>query len=234
MNEFIKNACEQLLKEYCEHPLWFLREGNIQSRLNQLILAQYETPSGGDTVPIEIKSTTGKGTINGEAKRSQMELKLTKNGIGVGEKKKNERSDIVVLKSGAVVSCAPSGPLDITAGIEVEYVDAVIEVKAAPSNRWDIRNALKSDINKLLSVKGNGAHVEAHFLFLDKSLPMPGCEGLIGMKPNSKWENNFRFEKELSGDAASVVYMWDLNPDLSSEGKRCSRLRHARVGVAVI
>src|SRR3954462_15647701 len=101
MNKVIGLACEQLLKEYCLNPLLYLREANIQSRLNQLLLLEYAKTRKGDMVRVKIASAHCRSELSGVTKKSQLELKLRNGSVRLG------RSDIVILRDEmAVLTCA--------------------------------------------------------------------------------------------------------------------------------
>jgi hypothetical protein len=179
-----------------------LREVGLQARL-WCLLRQGLIP---DVVNPEViaKSPLHKHTNVFKTSRVQLELK-------VGGTKK---SDIVVLRADRKprLTCWPGGPTDVVAAIEPDDVEAVIEMKAAPSRSPKNRAAFVADVKKLDDLRAKHPHLQCYFVLIDKSLPVRGAVCDPCQPADESWTLELQggLQDSLDEGTASFVEVWDL------------------------
>jgi hypothetical protein len=203
----IREAIQCVLREHVEQPFLLLREVGLQARL-WCLLRQGVIP---DVVNPEVKakSLLHQHTKDFKTSRVQLEVK-------VGGTKK---SDIVVLRADRKprLTCWPGGPTDVVAAIAPDDVEAVIEIKAAPSRSLKNQAAFLTDIKKLDDLRAKHPHLQCYFVLIDKSLPVPGavCDPCQSADESWPLELQGGLQDSLSEGVGSFVEVWDLvcNPD---------------------
>jgi hypothetical protein len=200
--EVIRRAIQRVLQEHVEEPFLLLRELGLQARRWSL-LSQELKPNVLDC-QVTAKSSLHKHTKDFKTSRVQMELK-------VGGTK---RSDIVVLRADRKprLTCWLGGPTDVVAAIEPTDVEAVVEMKAAPS-RGDRNQALfVADIAKLEVLRTKHPHIQCYFVLIDKALPVPGAVCDPCQSADETWPLRLpRKLQELCEGNVSRVEVWDLD-----------------------
>jgi hypothetical protein len=179
-----------------------LREVGLQARL-WCLLRQGLIPEVVNSQVIA-KSLLHQHAKDFKTSRVQLELK-------VGGTKK---SDIVVLRADRKprLTCWPGGPTDVVAAIEPDDVEAVIEMKAAPSRDPAQREAFRADIQKLDDLRGKHPHIQCYFVLIDKSLPVPGatCDPCQSAIEDWPLELPRKLQESIGEDSGSFVEVWDL------------------------
>ena len=163
--EVIREVIQRVLREHVDEPFLLLREAGLQARI-WCLLRQKLDP---EVVNSQVKSKSRLHHHAEEFKTSRVQLELK-----VGGKK---RSDIVVLRAGCRprLTCACNGATDVLAMINPADVEAVIEIKAAPSRGRKQPKRFRHDIMKLRKLRKNHPEVQCYFVLFDKSLPVPGA-----------------------------------------------------------
>jgi len=208
----IREAIQQVMREHVEEPFLLIREVGLQARLWSILRDNLD-PSV-VTSQITAKSAGHRHTREFRTSRVQLELK-------VGGTKK---SDVTVFRADRKprLTCWPAGPTDVVAGVDPEDVEAVIEMKAAPSRAPEQRAAFADDIEKLDALRAKHAHLQCYFVLIDKSLPVPGaaCDPL---QPVGSWQLSPPRELlDCVGDNdENRVEVWDLtcDPDPTPRGR---------------
>jgi hypothetical protein len=194
----IREAIRQILLEHVQGPFVLIREAGLQARLWS-ILRQNLTPALVNS-EISAKSPLHQHTTEFQTSRVQLELK-----VGGPEK-----SDIVVFRADRRprLTCWPAGPTDVVAKVEPDDVEAVIEIKAAPSQAREQRAAFADDILKLEELHAKHPQLACFFVLVDKSLSVPGavCESsqvVEGRAPRD-------LREDAGSNAENRVEVWDL------------------------
>lgn len=209
----IREAIQQVLREHVEEPFLLLREVGLQARL--WCLLRQELKPGVVNSQIAAKRTSRhRHTRDFKTSRVQLELK-------VGGRKK---SDIVVLRADRKprLTCWPPGPTDVVAAIEPEDVEAVIEMKAAPSQSLKQRAAFDDDLEKLDNLRVKQPHIQCYFVLIDKSLSVPGATCDPTQAGSWPLDPERRLRESLDGTSGNFIDVWDL--DCSPDPK--PRLRY--------
>lgn len=186
-------AIRDLLTEYMNAPLRYLREINLQVRLGNLMLEKLR--ERGDAVDTQVTvSKCGRGAKSAVLSdtptlRVQHEMKVRPS-TGLAK----DRSDIVLIKPEPAevhLKRARNGALDVIAPIALECIDAIVEIKAACSFDPEQRHLFRSDVaklRKLLAAALPEQKLEAHFVLIDKSLPVGPHTQYFGPAPVTVWE----------------------------------------------
>jgi len=237
ISKAIENSIRTLFDEYLNEPLLYLRESNLQFRLNQLILEALVRETGRDTVFAKIVPSRPRYENQHpkeiKVKQSQTELKIAEAPQTVSTKSgaiQSSRNDIVVFKGDEVIMLnkEKAGPLDITAKVRAQDVAAVIEIKSAPSANKSIPKGLTNDVIKLISLieaEEIPDELEAHFINFDKSI---GVAGHIAKEIDPvEWEEDGQNRFVISDSPLSgrYIHVWDIDP--SSAGNHSIRHRYA-------
>ena len=198
----IRAAIQQVLREHVEEPFMFLREVGLQARLWSL-LRQELKPEVVDS-QVTAKSSRHQHTRYFKTSRVQLESKIG------GTKK----SDVIVLRADRKprLICWSAGPTDVVSAIEPSDVEAVIEMKAAPSRGRKDRAAFVADIGKLDELRAKHPDIECYFVLIDKSLPVPGAACDPSQSTDDTWTLDLRGElqESLRDASRSFVEIWDL------------------------
>jgi hypothetical protein len=200
--QVIREVIPRVLREHVDEPFLLLREAGLQARL-WCLLRQELNPEVVNPQVIS-RSPLLRHTKDFKTSRVQLELK-------VGGTKK---SDIVVLRADRKprLTCWPGGPTDVVAAIEPDDVEAVIEMKAAPSRAPEQRAAFVDDITKLDDLRGKHPHIQCYFVLIDKSLPVPGAACDPPQFADETWplEPPRKLQESLTDTSGSFVEVWDL------------------------
>ena len=139
--------------------------------------------------------------------RVQLELK-------VGSR---EKSDLVVFRDRIkpVLSCWAGGPTDVVAKVDPRYVEAVIELKAAPSKSEKQRVAFAGDVEKLHRLRTKHPHIQCYFVLVDKAVSVPGATCDPWKPVDETWHErpNRQLRATLNGPNLGFVEVWDLTCD---------------------
>jgi hypothetical protein len=96
-------------------------------------------------------------------------------------------------------------------------VEAVIEMKAAPSRSLKNQAAFVADIKKLDDLRVKHPHLQCYFVLIDKSLSVPGAGCDLGQSADESWplELEGGLQDSLSEGVGGFVEVWDLacNPN---------------------
>lgn len=150
-----------------------LREANLQSRLQQLIREQISVANLPSKARARIREKFSKSRSaytapeTFDVDRVQLELKVD------GAK----RTDLIVLSCGekhpVTLTRAKYGALDIQASLSSSDIDAIVEIKAAPSMSKN-QEGFRKDVVKLLAAGERtvtrGIPWGIHFLLVDKAI----------------------------------------------------------------
>ena len=243
-------AIKDLLTEYVKFPLMRLREINQQAELSNLMMKKLA--KAGDplhtTITISSCGTGGVRAVQSDAstQRVQQELKVRASGDPA-----KDRSDVVLLKCGpdhVHLKRERNGTLDVVAGVSIECVDSIVEIKAACSFDPVQRHLFRRDVVKMLELiraAPSSQYIEAHFVLIDKSLPVGPHTLEFGPSPVLDWERGFpralRIRKKINRHQEVVlelspqltlaspgardgryVNVWDLDADLQVRHRVCS------------
>jgi hypothetical protein len=104
------------------------------------------------------------------------------------------------------------GPADVVAGVQPDDVEAVIEMKAAPSTSFKNKEAFAADIRKLDDLRAKNSHIQCYFVLIDKSLPVPGATCDAGKYADECWliGPHERLQESVGENLESFVEIWDL------------------------
>lgn len=231
-------AIRTLLCDYKEHPLRHLREVNLQAQLWYLLLDELER-RGEATDTQATVSRDGFGmhrAVRSEHRvaRIQMEMKI--------RQAAGEMTDLVLLTDsteGVHLERRGNGTLDVIAAISPADIAAAVEIKAAGSPSLEQRHLFRMEVLKLdrfLRAAPVEQPREAHFVLVDKALPV-GMHSLdFGKHPVLNWESNApggtwvrgaKFQgspqlvlREPRGDER-LVHVWDLDAELNVRHRVC-------------
>jgi hypothetical protein len=198
----IREAIQQLLREHVEEPFLLLREVGMQARLWHLLRKAINPEFV--TAQIMAKNSLHQHTRAFKTSRVQLELK-------VGGRKK---SDIVILRAdrNPRLTCWPAGPTDVVAAIDPDDVEAVIEMKAAPSRAPEQREAFTDDIKKLDELRGKHPRIQCYFVLVDKSVPVPGASCDPSQSADDTWPLALprKLQASIAEGTEEFVEVWDL------------------------
>jgi hypothetical protein len=121
---------------------------------------------------------------------------------------------VIVLRADRkpLLTCWPGGPTDVVAAINRADVEAVIEMKAAPSRGPKNQTAFVTDINRLDDLRRKHSHIQCYFVLIDKALPVPGAACDARQSPDESWPRKLPrpLEDSLREGVESWVEVWDL------------------------
>lgn len=231
-------AIRKLLCDYKEHPLRHLREVNLQAQLWYLLLEELKRRGEATDTQATVSGDGfgGRRAVRSEHRvaRIQMEMKIRK---AAGEK-----TDLVLLKDsdeGVHLERRGNGTLDVISAISPAAIVAAVEIKAAGTPSPEQRHLFRMDVLKLdrfLRAAPVEQSCEAHFVLVDKALPV-GMHSLeFGKHPVQKWERDApggtwlggaKFQgspqlvlREPRGDER-LVHVWDLDSQLNVRHRVC-------------
>ena len=201
-DKIIEQEIENLLTRYLANPTLMLREANPQAELYYQLRSQL----GRTQAQISNGTYTTQQTF--EIYRIQLEIQTSigKHDIVVFEER--EKIKPVVLTGG------DNGVLDILqSGICPNDLEAVIEVKAAPSKNSD--KEMANDVLKLLNLLRASNSIHAHFVNIDKSVTPPNYVSRHPKKCKGKnwWTHSLLSNVTLTVTAPTnvpYVHIWDL------------------------
>jgi hypothetical protein len=200
--QIIREAIKRLLREHVEEPFLFLREVGLQARLWSLL--RHDLHPNVVESQVTAKSRLHQHTRVFKTSRVQLESKI----YGT------EKSDIVVLRaeSKLQLTCYGKGPTDVVSAIRPADVEAVIEMKAAPSRSRKDKEAFRNDIRKLDSLRAKHSHIQCFFVLIDKSLPVPGAACDPGQSADETWPDELprKLQESLNENTGSFIEVWDL------------------------
>jgi len=202
--QIIRKAIKQLLEEHVNKPFLLLREVGLQARL-WCLLQERLTPKV-ITPVLKARSKFHKHTKDFETSRVHLELKVK---LVSGARK---QSDIVVLRADRkpTLTCYRGGPTDVAREIDAEDVEAVIEMKAAPSIAPEQRARFIADIDKLDALRRNHPHIQCYFVLIDKSLAVPGAVWDPLPSGVQTWTRELKLQESIDEASGNFVEVWDL------------------------
>lgn len=188
-SDVVHLCIKQLLNDYIKDPLMYLREANLQAQLQKLIseklLEFSQLTCKARVVPKNPKNTCS-SEPRGILSRVQQEMKIGSADRGV--------SDIVVFRPASdddpvTLKREKNGIFDVVAHLEIEDIDAVMEIKAACSADSMQRHLFRLDIIKLLSLSNERPTMplDLHFILVDKSMGVAGFSDLATRYSISNW-----------------------------------------------
>lgn len=173
----IRKCIRQLLEEHVTAPFAEIREADLQAKLAGLIRGGLTPP----TVPVIIDTKSPHQYAPGLfTSRVHLEMKVTG----------DLRCDVVVLRAEreTVLTCYKSGPTDIVRRLRPDDVEAVVEIKAAPSRFPGIGDQIASDIRKLGELQRKHPQISCFFVLVDKSISVPGAKSRTPLD-DDRWRN---------------------------------------------
>jgi hypothetical protein len=203
----IQKAIKRVLSEHVDQPFLFLREIGLQARLWCLLREELKD------IDCEVcerprQTPLFKFTNSFQTSRVQLESK-----VGGPEK-----SDLVVLRADPKprLTCHAYGPTDVVAHIDPKDVEAVIEMKAAPS--WYPKNRQKfaADMRKLSNLQTKSPGIQCYFVLIDKSVAVPGAASERCRSPEEEWCCDLHLQDSPGEGVTTFIEVWDLacNPPI--------------------
>jgi hypothetical protein len=110
------------------------------------------------------------------------------------------------------------------AAIEPDDVEAVIEMKAAPTQADELRARIDDDLQKLTELRAEHPQIQCYFVLIDKSVSVPGasCDPSLAKKWPLDPARVLRQTPNTAGE--TLIDVWDL--DCSSDPR--PRLRYMK------
>lgn len=197
-----QSVIEKLLQEYAKYPYLNMREEDFRSSLLQKLRTGVKEKVG---VKLEW-DRRGKAKQSLKHDGGKQVTSRVHAEVQLGKKNDKQKVDIVVLKNQPVSFCVRQSETDVLAKIDIEDVEVVIEVKAAPSNVQHPQ--FQKDIKKLKKLRGSKSNLWRLLVVVDKSLPLGMSHD--GMKaPNWSWQKSLKKTRASRGD----VEVWFLDED---------------------
>lgn len=198
----IRDCIGRLLGEHVSDPFLNLREAGLQARL----WSHLQRSLSPDTLPARIVLRGGASHRHtGPFRTARVQLEMR-----VGSAK---RTDIVVLRADRQpqLTCYPPGPTDVVAALDPDDVEAVIEVKAAPSRVKVEPPRFAQDVIRLGELQARHRHMQAYFVLVDKSLSVPGATSVT--PADDTWVSLLKEGRLSSSEPQSraFVEVWDLH-----------------------
>ena len=138
-----RSAIDELLQEYVQQPYFNMREEDFRSSLLQKLRDRVE-----ETVEVKLVwDKNGKSLPLPENGRDKHTTSRIHSEVRFGKTSKSPKFDIVILKAHPVSFYVRQSETDVLSKLDINDVEVVIEVKAAPSNRQ--HNEFRRDIEKL-------------------------------------------------------------------------------------
>ncbi len=221
MNEYVLNSIANLISEYVAQPFLHLREYGAQAQLWQILQQQMNlsdeqmtTNFTIDGIPFAMRHFQWNNT---SLSRVQREIKI----IEQANQNAITECDLAILrKPGPVVlTCDRGGPADILRKVRLQDLEVAIEIKAGPSNNVSSTQRRSiADVIRLHQLAAAG--VDAHFVFLDKSIPIPGFaeadkafNGFIDMSEWQYWPPGSAIHM-VAPEERPFVAVWDIDAQL--------------------
>jgi hypothetical protein len=200
----ISECIRQLIQEYVAEPFLYLREANPQAKLWTMLRRELHPQIVRATVVPHRRLKQHPHIHQAEFKTSRVQLQMKVGGAKV--------TDIMVFRSDRLVTltCGRAGPADVVARVSPDHVEAVIEIKAAPSSKRKDRQSFAEDIMKLHKLQSKARHLHCYFVLLDKSVSVSGATSKE--PPDESWRDalyNAGFHQD-SALSLPFIEAWDL------------------------
>lgn len=202
--QVIREAIQQVLREHVKEPFMLLREVGLQASLWSNLRQTLSPAVVCSQIRPKSRNSRHQHTRDFETSRVQLELK-------VGGKRR--KSDIVVFRADRKprLTCWPAGPTDVVAAIKPDDVEAVIEMKAAPSQANELRARIDDDLQKLSELRAEHPQIQCYFVLIDKSVSVPGASCDPSLAQDLPLDPARKLRESPENTGGNLIEVWDLD-----------------------